>query len=127
MEKKYYGIFKVCVDTRHNDFAARKLQLFTQRIEEPENPWFVKANEVFEQRTGNAIASKLFTLRMIEKNEDKFRHCFRFRTKYFVHEVDESGWLKLSKAEKKAAEEKLAICKPVEEDSKKRQEVLQTV
>lgn len=104
---KYYGIFKVCVDSREGKDALRnkKTRLFADYLEDVKKERqlvfssFYRSEKVFEDRSGNEIKCALIRLRQLEAYDDKFSLCHRYKTRYFVHETDEYGWLKLSKKE----------------------------
>ena len=122
---KYYGIFNVCVDRRDgkNALQNKKVDLYARLIEEmkKEKPdsWSIRAATVYESRACQAITNTLYQQRMLEAYDDKFRRTHRFKMKYFIHETDEKGWLKLSKKEQAAAE---ALLKRREEAEKKAKE-----
>lgn len=104
---KHYGIFDVCIDTRQGKDALRnkKISFFADYLEDVKKDQhrlfstLFKAGQVFEDRSGNEIKCALITLRQIDAYDDKYRRSHRFKTKYFIHETDELGWLKLSKKE----------------------------
>lgn len=104
---KYYGIFKVCIDSRQGKDALRnkKTSLFADFLEDVKKDQhrlfstFFKAERIFEDRNGNEIKCALITLRQLDAYDDKYRRSHRFKTRYFIHETDEYGWLKLSKKE----------------------------
>jgi len=109
---KHFAIFDVCIDSCQKDsLKIKKTWLFASLLREMKketpDPWFIRAKTIYDSRTCNEIQSDLFTLRAIDKREDKYRRNTRFRIKYFIHEVDEHGWLKLSKRETIEAEELL--------------------
>ena len=112
--EKYYGIFEVCIDSYQGKDALKKKKtsLYCDFLKEMKkdrpDPWGIKVKTVYESRTGNDIQSTLFNLRLLDKKEDQYRRGpHRFKMKYFIHEVDELGWLKLSKKEQADAEELL--------------------
>jgi len=122
---KWYGIFDVCIDGRQADsFAIKKTRLVMKLLEEMAagrpSPWFIKAKKVYPSRTHNELQQCLRTLRECDRQEDKLRLSHRFRTKYFIHETDEEGWLKPSRAEMKAAEALKARDEEAEEEAKSR-------
>jgi len=118
---KHYGIFEVCIDSYQGKDALKnkKTSLYADYLQEMKkehpSPWFIRVKEVYEDRSGNEIQCALIRLRQLEAYDDKYRRSHRFKTKYFIHETDEQGWLKLSKREfleasalLKAREEKVA-------------------
>ena len=104
---KYYGIFKVCIDTRlgKDAFRNKKIGLFADYLDDMKKDRhlvfssFYRAKPVFEDKSGNEIKCDLIRLRQLEAYDDKFSLCHRYKTRYFVHETNEYGWLKLSKKE----------------------------
>ena len=108
--EKYYGIFEVCIDSYQGKDALKnkKMSLYADYLQEMKkdqpSPWFIRAKKVYEDRTGNEIQCALINLRQLDAYDDKYRRCHRFKTKYFIHETDELGWLKLSKKEQAEAE-----------------------
>lgn len=108
--KKYYGIFEVCIDSYQGKDALKnkKTSLYADYLQEMKkdcpSPWSIRAKKVYEDKTGNEIHCTLINLRQRYAYDDKYRLCHRFRTKYFIHETDELGWLKLSKKEQAEAE-----------------------
>lgn len=108
--KKYYGIFEVCIDSYQGKDALKnkKTSLYADYLQEMKkdypSPWSIRAKDVYEGKTGNEIQCVLFNLRQRDAYDEKHCLCHRFRTKYFIHETDELGWLKLSKKEQAEAE-----------------------
>ena len=108
---KFYGIFEVCIDSRQGKDALniKKTSLYAQLLEEMKkempDPWSIRASTVYESRNCQAITNTLYQQRNLEAYDDKYRRSHRFKMKYFIHETDEKGWLKLSKKEQAAAED----------------------
>ena len=107
---KYYGIFEVCIDSYQGKDALKnkKISLYADYLEEMKkdrpSQWGIRAKKVYDDRTGNEIQCALINLRRLDAYDDKYRRSHRFKTKYFIHETDELGWLKLSKKEQAEAE-----------------------
>lgn len=102
---KHYGIFGVCIDTRQGKDALKnkKISFFADYLEEMKRDHplasFYRVKQVYDNRTGNTIQCTLRCLREAEAYENSRSLSYRFKTKYFIHETDELGWLKLSKKE----------------------------
>lgn len=99
---KYYGVFKVTVDTYDKySFKKEKLRLAKEVIEDRyENMLFVRSKNVYDDKKDSALVREVCQERHLEAYGAKFsRGPHRFKTRVFVHEVDEQGFWKPTRAE----------------------------